>query len=283
MAVPSRPFRLHTDLSSLAEYLRLAPYVIFDCDGLLLDTEPLYTRAAIQLANTYLSSKLPETSHLPPKVKLSIMGLHRARVSARLISHFNLHSLVSADEWTDKVQIYEHELFSKPGNVKLMPGTLDVVCALKEIGLPMAVATSSFRLNFNCKSKAFSQFFADSFDVIVCGDDHPSIISNLKPNPYIFSHTAGLLPCRKGVPAMGHFPFVFEDSANGVVAALRSGHAVIWIPTAEVASDVMADPFAPILSVLAQEDLAHLEFDCPVFLCQSMLDVANILTAQSGS
>ena len=125
-----------------------------------------------------------------------------------------------------------------------MPGIVDLVSLVKSKGFKAAVATSSARETFLLKSGPHSALFA-AFDAITCGDDPDYSDPNTndsdrpqvkgKPHPSIFRTARHHLNCaeRHGI--------VLEDSPNGVVAALRSGHSCIWVPAKRGASFDLID------------------------------------------
>ncbi len=97
-----------------------------------------------------------------------------------------------------------------------------MVRELKERGVPIAVASSSFKDAFELKIKNNKELF-ELFDVIVLGDD--PLVKNGKPAPDIFLEAArrlGFDASLKGI--------VFEDAISGVQAGIAGGFRVVWIP-----------------------------------------------------
>lgn len=175
--------------------------VIFDMDGVLLDTEPLYTVA-------YNRMMAPFGATLDPATKLEIMGRRAINSAAHVIAKFKLP--ISPEEFVEKRKPILDELFE---NSPAVPGAEDFVRALSARGLPMAVATSTARSTFEIKTKSHDWFAL--FDQIVCGDDPE--VENPKPAPDIFLTAAR----RLGVPIANCA--IFEDSPAGVEAAAASG------------------------------------------------------------
>lgn len=182
--------------------------VLFDLDGVLLDTEPLYTEATQAIVGRY--GKTYDWS-----LKSHTMGR-----DARLTSRFILERLsipLSPDEFlAARAPILEALLASSP----TMRGAEHFVRSLQADGVPMAVATSSERRLFDIKTRPHA--FFDAFQAVVCGDD-PRVAAK-KPAPDIFLAAAadlGAAPSRC---------VVIEDSPAGVEAALAAGMRVIALP-----------------------------------------------------
>ena len=176
----------------------------------------------------------------PDSLKLKVMGGTKSQVSKQMADHLNNNlllprdlPLVSPEEWAAHTTPLESYHFSL--GCPLMPGIIELVSIVKERGLLAAVATSSARNTFDLKSRQHSHLFS-MFDSITCGDD-PDYAVDIpdgldrplvkgKPHPSIF------LTARYHLNRQSSFNgIVLEDSPNGVVAALRSGHSCIWIPS----------------------------------------------------
>ncbi|CAJ0628650.1 162_t:CDS:2 [Entrophospora sp. SA101] len=100
-------------------------------------------------------------------------------------------------------------------SAKPLPGVMRLVKHLKSNNIPIVVATSSHKYNFEIKAKNNQELFS-LFDSITCGDD--PLIKHGKPSPDLF-----LLACeRLGNPPVENC-LVFEDAINGVKAALNAG------------------------------------------------------------
>ena len=182
-----------------------ATHALFDMDGVLLDTEPLYTIA-------YDRVMAPFGASLDWETKSTMMG-RAAPASARLvIEKFGLP--LTPEELLALRKPILQELFA---NAPAMPGAAELIAKLKARGCRLAVATSSFRPLFELKTQHHPWF--SHFDAIVCGDD--PLVKNPKPAPDIFLAAAE----RLGVSA--DKCVIFEDSPAGVEAALASGARVI--------------------------------------------------------
>jgi pseudouridine-5'-monophosphatase len=187
---------------------RPARYVIFDLDGVLLDTEPLYTRATQQVVSPF--GKVFDWS-----VKGDIIGrdaLDGARHAVRV-----LNLPISPEEYLSRREPILRELFRE---AEEYPGARQFVEELARRGVPMAIATSSE--HELCHIKIARHPWFSVFSAVVCGDDRR--IESLKPAPDIF------LVAATELRAAPEDCVVFEDSPAGVEAALRAGMLVVALP-----------------------------------------------------
>jgi pseudouridine 5'-phosphatase len=183
-------------------------HVLFDMDGVLLDTERLYTQATQSIVGRY-------GKFFGPDLKRETMG-RDAHVSARILLE-RLGVPLTADEFlAERGPILE----ALVAECRAMEGAEAFVRSLRALAIPMAVATSSDRDVYRMKTRSHGWF--NVFDAIVCGDD-PRVRAK-KPAPDIFLAAAQDL---RAAPAEC---VVFEDSLAGVEAALAAGMRVIAMP-----------------------------------------------------
>lgn len=202
--------------------------VIFDLDGTLLDTEPLYTSAASELTRSYGKEYTWE-------LKSRSMGRH-PRHSAQLVID-TLGLPISVDEWLERRQVLLERLFV---DVPAMPGAPEFVEGLRRASVPTAVATSSERRL--CELKWKNHEWLRQFEHVVCGDD-PGI-ARLKPDPDIYLEAA----LRLGIPPEDCL--VFEDAPAGVLAGKAAGMQVVCVkaekldPALVSSSDLVVSAYA---------------------------------------
>ncbi|HZK50834.1 MAG TPA: HAD family phosphatase [Actinomycetota bacterium] len=180
--------------------------VIFDCDGLLLDTETHWSTAETTLFARY--SRTFGRDH-----KLRMIG--SSLQATGIILEELLEQPGRADEINaEMVELVEEAMVaSEP-----MPGAADLVAELRDT-VPIALASNSWRRLIAVALHAAE--LTDSFDVVVCGDE----VAHPKPAPDIYLETARLLDVApKRTVAL-------EDSPNGVEAARAAGMFVIGIPS----------------------------------------------------
>jgi HAD superfamily hydrolase (TIGR01509 family) len=180
--------------------------VIFDMDGLMLDTEPIY-KLAWQRAADDLGFDLHD------ELYLTLIGRTNADGEALLRDAFGPTFAVDAfrQRWAD----YWYDQIATSG-APMKAGLDDVLRLLDEHRIPKAIATSSNRDD----AVFVLNDLANRFDVLITGHD----VAHGKPAPDIFLLTA----CRLGVaPARC---LVLEDSEAGITAAHRAGMLAIMIP-----------------------------------------------------
>jgi pseudouridine-5'-monophosphatase len=181
--------------------------VIFDLDGILLDSEPLYTVATQRLVGQF--GKTYTWAH-----KSRMMGRSAAEGARYLIGALELP--MTEPEYLQARRVLLEEVMPL---VEPLPGAPQFVGALAGRGIPMAVATSSERFLTELKIVRHSWF--SSFRAIICGTDPE--VARVKPAPDIFLEAARRL---------NKHPrdcLVFEDSPAGVQAALEAEMQVVAI------------------------------------------------------
>ncbi len=184
-------------------------HVIYDVDGLLLDTERFYTQAYRIIAARY--GKVYDWS-----LKSKTIGM-KSMDSARIITKA-LDLPLTAEQWLETRKSLLEELFPK---AEPLPGAVRITRHFHMSRVPQAVATSSDRRYFNLKTSRHKEWFG-IFDCVVSGDD--AGIGEGKPAPDIFllaSSRLGAKPERC---------LVFEDAPAGVQAAKAAGMPVVAVP-----------------------------------------------------
>ncbi|KAG0330404.1 glutathione synthase [Dissophora globulifera] len=191
-------------------------HCIFDMDGLLINTETLYTEITSEILGRY-----GKKYHFELKAKL--MGLREKESAQILVAESGAD--MTPEEYLHERHLLQLERF--PHCVPL-PGVMRLIKHLKEAKVPIAVATSSYRKNFELKSMNNQDLFS-LFDVIVCGDD--PAIKHGKPNPDIFYVARDRLAQHFGQDSiLNESCLVFEDSPIGVQAGVNASMSVVWVP-----------------------------------------------------
>lgn len=203
--------------------------IVFDNDGLLLDTEEAWTRAERTLFAHYGLEFTMEH-------KRSLLG------SSRGIAAAKLEGMLDRPGDGDRLMDELHDLVMVEvlEGVNPRPGALELLAALAELGLPIAVASNSSR-EFVDRTLGGAGLLDGRFTSVVTADDVP----RPKPFPDLY-----LAACA----ALGAAPTrcaALEDSPPGVESARCAGLYVIGVP-------YFADQELPQASMTAPS-LAHPE------------------------
>jgi len=189
--------------------MRPALAVVFDMDGVLLDTERLYTEATQQIVGRF--GKTFDWS-----VKGNMIGRPAADSARYLVQALGLP--ISAEDYLREREVLFRTLMP---TAQAMPGARELTDALHARRVPVAVATSSARPVYELKTLNHRPWFA-RFAIVVTGDD-PRIARG-KPAPDIYLLAArelGVEPARC---------VAIEDAPAGVDAARAAGMRVIAVP-----------------------------------------------------
>jgi pseudouridine-5'-monophosphatase len=217
-------------------------HIIFDNDGLLLDTEPFYTKAHQAVAARF--GKVFDWT-----VKSKMIGLRSEDSAGVMIRALQLP--ISVPGYLEARKQMLNELFPQ---AEPMPGAVRLSQHLHRSGIPIAVATSSDHHHFELKLTKHKEWFR-IFNCIVMGDDPE--IKNGKPAPDIF-----LLAAKRMQAPPGNC-LVFEDSPAGVAAARAAGMYVIAVPDPHM-DDAVYGEAHQIIRNLNDVDLAS--WGLPLFM-----------------
>jgi HAD superfamily hydrolase (TIGR01509 family) len=203
--------------------------VVFDMDGLMFNTEDVYTLVGSELLRR-------RGSVFTEELKDKIMGMQPRMAFETIIGHCNL-----CDTW-ELMAEESNRLFLDllDGRLGAMPGLMELLDALERAKIPKAIATSSCRELVAACLRPFN--LEGRFQFILAAED----ITCGKPHPEIYLTAAE----RFGVPRAEMA--VLEDSRNGCLAAAAAGAYVVAVPgehsrghdfsMASLVAESLADP-----------------------------------------
>ncbi len=206
------PSRLTIHPTSRAIIVPPPRSVVFDLDGILVDTEPVFEEAARrQLARRGLV--------WVPEVARAMMGTPARQAFEFFRRHYDLQEPID-DLIAESSELFYDVLGRKPPD--LMPGVFDLLDRLERKRVCKAIATSSSAAYV---AKVLDpHLLSQRFEFILTCDD----VRLGKPHPEIYEQAAARL---------GHAPaemVVIEDSMHGVSAAKAAGARCVAIPHARV-------------------------------------------------
>jgi HAD superfamily hydrolase (TIGR01509 family) len=176
--------------------------VIFDMDGVLVDTEPLH-REAFFRHYAELGLTISDEEYA------TFLGASTRNVYQQLKQEFNLAGDV--EELMKRKRELFAAAFDESTDLDLLPGARELILELRAAGVPLQLASSASKDTIHRVFRRFELY--PLFDNLVSGEDFP----RSKPDPAIFLHAAKLA----GVPPQECL--VIEDSSNGVKAAKAAG------------------------------------------------------------
>lgn len=176
--------------------------VLFDMDGVIVDTEPLHRKA-------YFKTFEDLGIHVSEEFYTSFTGLSTKKVCEKLIEKFNLTD--SVEEISTQKRKYFKYFFDNDSDFNLLPDVLDLIKNYHENGIKLILASSASENTINWVFDKFdlNQYFSGK----ISGDT----LTESKPNPEIFEIAAKLSAEIKGNC------LVIEDSTNGILAANSAG------------------------------------------------------------
>ena len=188
---------------------RSITHVIYDMDGLLLDTESLHERVNSEVAQRYGKTFTTEA-------KMAIAG-RPTLDSAKILVDFLQLPMTAEEYLVERNQL----LYPLYPTAKVLPGTVELIKHFAHHSIPQAIASSSSRRHFEMKTANHQQWL-ELLSSTTLGDD--PAINRGKPAPDIF------LLAAKRLNAQPEQCLVFEDSLAGIEAAIAAGMSVVAIP-----------------------------------------------------
>ncbi len=176
--------------------------VLFDMDGVIVDTEPLHRKAYFQVFSD-LGMDVSE------KLYTSFTGLSTFRTIENLKENFDIP--LETQEVMRRKRAYFKTYFDTDPDFDLIPGVKDLIIRYYEAGITLVLASSATMTSINMMFDRFD--LHGYFKGKISGAD----LAESKPNPEIFLKAAEI----SGQPK--EKCMVIEDATNGILAAHRAG------------------------------------------------------------
>jgi HAD superfamily hydrolase (TIGR01509 family) len=191
--------------------------VLFDMDGVLVDSEPYICRAAMMMFSELGLKVLPEDFH-------PFVGMGENRYIGGVAEKYGI------DVDIEKVKARTYEIFGiiVRNNLAPLPGAREFIAKCRDKGLKMALATSadSVKMETNLKEIGLP---SDTFQSIVTGLD----VINKKPFPDIYIKAAGNIGLKP------EECLVVEDAVSGIKAGKAAGCKCLAVTTSFKESDLI--------------------------------------------
>lgn len=176
--------------------------VLFDLDGVILDTEGIYTRFWDAVEERY-------PTHIPN--------------FSSVIKGSNLYEILHdnySDDHTRQLVTKMLDEFQRDMKYEYFAGVESFISSLNDAGVPACIVTSSDQKKMDA---VYAQHpgFKERFAGIVTGE----MVSKAKPDPECFVLGAKLIGCDTADC------IIFEDSIKGLKAASAAGGVVVGVPT----------------------------------------------------
>jgi HAD superfamily hydrolase (TIGR01509 family) len=205
--------------------------VIFDMDGVIIDSEPIYDQVTIGHLEEYGISAEPDFFN-------TLRGLGLLEVWQLIIDEYGLEQPLEelAEESCERLNRH----FAEATGLEPMPGTRELLDALYGEGIPCALASSSRRSRIDIILRRFN--LTTRFTAVVSRQD----VEKSKPAPDIF------LAAAKSLGARPERCIVIEDTPSGLEAARAAGMKSVGLTSG---ADLMD---RPLIADLLVTDLSFL-------------------------
>lgn len=215
-------------------------HVIFDLDGLLLDTESIFSAINVKLLNKYEKEFTPQLEH-------ALMGTTTYKAVRLLLQETGIN--VTPEEYCTQFQA---ELDVELPNIKEQPGSTKLINYFYDKQIPIAICSGSNREEFTSKMENFQEWI-HKIPIVVLGND----VQNCKPHPESYITTMQRFKCP---PTKPEEVFVFEDAINGAKSAI-SAHATTILVSKHINKMLNSGQLNDILPNLSDTLLSLNDFD----------------------
>ena len=207
--------------------------VIFDMDGVILDSEPIYYQIETKFFRNLGISISDEEYH-------TFVGLSMIEMWRRIKNNHNLKEVIGALVKSNNKVVFQY--FSNSENLQPTPFLEQFIQNLLEKNIKLAVASSSSKKLIKVILEKL--MLKKYFEICVSGNE----VKNGKPAPDVFLHTANLM---KVIPKEC---LVIEDSTNGVKAAKSAGMKCVGFQNFNSGNQDLSDADMIISSFLGLEE-----------------------------
>ncbi len=210
--------------------------VLFDMDGVLLDSEAYICRAGMEMF-------LEKGYEVAPEDFIPFTGMGENRYLGGVAAKRGIPFEVEKD----KARTYEIYARMVKGKLTLLPGVRDFIKKCRDRGLKMALASSADRIKIDINLRE-TGIPSDTFQTVVSGLD----IEKKKPAPDVFLKAAANLEV---APSRC---LVVEDAVSGVAAGKAAGARVLALTTSFKTEELSQADW--IAATLAEADSLVLEW-----------------------
>lgn len=182
--------------------------VLFDMDGVLVDSEPVILAAAIAGLKEYGVFAKPEDF-------VPFIGAGEDRFVGGVAEKYGVEYKVEM-----KKRVYEIYLDMVDSNLQVYDGAVELLRKLKQLGCKLALASSADRIKIDANLRV-AEIEKHIFNTIISGEE----VKEKKPSPEIYLKAAQ----RIGIPP--ERCVVVEDAVNGIISAQTAGMKSIAITT----------------------------------------------------
>ncbi len=184
---------------------------IFDMDGLLIDSEPLWQEAGIETLSGFGISLTLEQYH-------TSTGLR----TAEWVAHWFRQFAVSQDHAEEAIDTIIRKAIEKiAAEGVALPGASEILQFFKNNNIPTGLATSS--------PMSLVDVVVDKLKI----RDYFKVMSSAEHLPYGKPHPQVFLDCAGALGVLPEECIVFEDSFNGMIAAKAAKMKCVVVPARE--------------------------------------------------
>jgi len=227
-------------------------HVIFDFDGVLLDSERAYSAANSKTLELY-------GKQFNNQMKAAMMG--RSKESA-ILTVLEMCQLDTSPEAVRKYDVHYESILEEllPAAPEL-PGATALIEHFHSEGIPLGICTGSSTEEFEQKTRRYQHWLEriPSRRITLTSSDPE--VEHCKPHPQPYEIT--MRRFAPDVPEHSRHVLVFEDSINGARSAIAAGMTVVMVPQEEFLPPDWEEKVRPELEPKLAEIIPSLEYFDP--------------------